>query len=236
MKQFVAASALSLLFSTVAMAQQKETIEGNGKIVTADIPVSAFDALKASGVYELKLSQGATESVKIEADENLQAYFTVKNEGSGLVINMDKLKNINLKNRKVTLKVYVTFKQLKSLDLSTVGNVRSEEMLSFTDLKVSNNSVGNVDLKFTADKVSLDNQSVGNVTLAGKATTAVFRNEGVGNLKAGDFAVQRLDIRNTGVGNAEVNAAKELKVEDSFLGKVKNKGTAPMKKKNREVI
>jgi hypothetical protein len=236
MRQIVAASAIALLFSTVAVAQDRQTIEGNGKIVTADIPVSSFDALKASGVYELKLSQGATESVKIEADENLQAYFTVKNEGSKLVINMDKLKNINLKGRNTKLKVYVTFKQLKSLDLSTVGNVRSEENMSFGDLKVSNNSVGNVDLKLTADKVSLDNQSVGNVTLSGKATTAVFRNEGVGSLKAGDFAVQTLDIRNTGVGNAEVNAAKELKVEDSFLGKVKNKGTAPMKKKNREVI
>jgi hypothetical protein len=174
--------------------------------------------------------------VKIEADENLQAYFTVKNEGSKLVIDMDKLKNINLKGRNMKLKVYVTFKQLKSLDLSTVGNVRSEESLSFDDIKVSNQSVGNVDLKFSANKVSLDNQSVGNVTLAGKATTAVFRNEGVGSLKAGDFAVQTLDIRNTGVGNAEVNAVKELKVEDSFLGKVKNKGAAPTKKKNREVI
>jgi hypothetical protein len=117
-----------------------------------------------------------------------------------------------------------------------VGNVRSEESLSFDDIKVSNQSVGNVDLKFSANKVSLDNQSVGNVTFAGKATTAVFRNEGVGSLKAGDFAVQTLDIRNTGVGNAEVNAVKELKVEDSFLGKVKNRGTAPMKKKNKEVI
>jgi hypothetical protein len=38
------------------------------------------------------------------------------------------------------------------------------------------------------------------------------------------------------VGNAEVNAEKELKVSDSMLGKVTNKGSAPMKKSNKVVI
>jgi hypothetical protein len=58
----------------------------------------------------------------------------------------------------------------------------------------------------------------------------------VGSVKAGDFIVQTLDINNIGVGSAEVNAAKELKVKDSFLGKVTNKGAAPIRKMNKVVI
>jgi hypothetical protein len=42
-----------------------------------------------------------------------------------------------------------------------------------------------------------------------------------------------MNIENTGVGNAEVNAEKDLKVKDSFLGKVKNKGGATVRKMNR---
>jgi hypothetical protein len=38
------------------------------------------------------------------------------------------------------------------------------------------------------------------------------------------------------VGHAEVNAEKELKVKDSFLGKVTNRGSAPVKKSNKVVI
>jgi hypothetical protein len=45
-----------------------------------------------------------------------------------------------------------------------------------------------------------------------------------------------MEIENTGVGSAEVNAEKELKVKDSFLGKVKNKGAAVAKKQNKQTI
>ena len=47
-------------------------------------------------------------------------------------------------------------------------------------------------------------------------------------LKDGD--VVEMDIDNSGVGSAEVNATKELKVSDSFLGKVRNKGAAQVKR------
>jgi hypothetical protein len=234
MRQIIFALAIICMFSTAsAQEKQNETIEGNGKLVTRDINVQPFDALNASGVYELKLLQGDKESVKIEADENLQELFTVKNEGSQLNIEMKK--NINLRGM-TRIKVYVTFRDLKSIELSTVGNVSTEKQLTFSDLTLKNKSVGNVDLNFNANKLDLKNTSVGNVKLQGKAQTAVFKNSGVGNLRAGDFLVQSLDIDNSGVGNAEVNAEKELKVNENMLGKVTNKGTAPVKKANKVVI
>jgi hypothetical protein len=60
-----------------------------------------------------------------------------------------------------------------------------------------------------------------------------MKNAGVGSLEAGNFVVQTMNIENTGIGSAEVNAEKDLKVKDSFLGKVKNKGNAPMRKMNK---
>jgi len=68
------------------------------------------------------------------------------------------------------------------------------------------------------------------VKLNGKAENAIIKNRGVGSVQAASFVVQKMDIENDGVGSAEVNAAKELKVKDSFLGKVTNKGTAPVKR------
>jgi hypothetical protein len=228
-------SALTLLFNAAAVAQKSETVEGNGKQTTKEIPVSSFNTLEASGVYELRLSQGDKESVKIEADENLQEYFQVKNDGSKLVIDMPKLKNRNLKV-KSSMKVYVTFKTLKEMDLKIVGDITSDGSLSFTDLKVTNKNVGHFNLKLTADKITMDNKSVGNITLSGKADDAVFNNEGVGSLKAGDFLVQNINIDNSGVGSAEVNAEKGLKVKENFLGKVKNRGNAPVKHYGKQVI
>lgn len=225
--------AAGLLVSANAVFAQKESVTGNGNVVTREIPVSSFDQLRSSGVYQLQLSQGDKESVKIEADENLQEYFSVKNEGSKLVIDMTKKKNLNIR-KSTKMIVHVTFRSLKSMDLNMVGSVRSAEPLSFSDLKVKNNSVGSVDLKLTANSFDLDNSAVGSVTLSGKAQRAVINSDAVGGIRAGDFVVQTLTIDNDGVGSAEVNAEKEIHVKDSFLGKVKNRGAAKMKKK--EVI
>ena len=235
MKKILFASLTGLLLSSFSHAQddnKRETIEGNGKMVTRDVAVSSFNALQASGVYELKLSQGNKESVKIEADENLQQYFNVRNEGNKLVIDMEKLKNKNLKNSG-KMRVYITFKNLKELQLKTVGNVSSEDQLSFDDLDLNTKSVGNVDLNFTAKKLDLESSSVGNLKLSGKANEAVVKHTGVGSLQAGNFVVQTMNIENTGVGSAEVNAEKNLKVKDSFLGKVKNKGNATVHRMNK---
>ena len=238
MKKMLFLTFAGLLLTSLSHAQKdkndnnKETIEGNGKMVTRDVAVSSFDVLQASGIYELKLSQGSKESVKIEADENLQEYFNVHNDGSKLVIDMEKLKNKNLKNTG-KMKVYVTFKNLKELDLKTVGDVSSEEQLSFEDLDLNTKNVGDVTLNLTAKKIDVDSKGVGDVKLSGKANEAIVKNKGVGSFKAGNFVVQTMNIENQGVGSAEVNAEKDLKVKDTFLGKVTNKGNATMRKMNK---
>ena len=234
MKRLLIGSAFSLALVVAAQAQKNETLEGNGNLVTKDISVEPFTTLEASGVYELKLVQGSREFLKIEADENLQALFTVRSSGGKLSVEMDKLRNKNLKSKN-KLRVYVYFKTLKSLELQMVGNVNGTD-LKFDDLKIENESVGNVDLDMTANRLELKNASVGNLILSGKAQAATIKNESVGGLRAGDFVVQTLDIDNEGIGGAEVHAVKGLKVKDSFLGKVKNRGGAPARKTNKVVI
>jgi hypothetical protein len=233
------ASLAVLVSGSVAIAQDKEKhknkehndnrprIEGSGNVVTKDINVSSFDELSVGGVFSVALKQGSKEEVKIEAEDNLQELFEVKNEGSKLVVGMKKDVNINSKKK---MKVYITFKKLKSLDVKTVGDVSSDGNLSFDDLKLDNKSVGNVDLNFTAKSVSIDNKSVGNIKLQGKADDVTIRNKSVGNINAASFAVQTMDIENNAIGNTEVNVAKEIKVKDNSLGKVTNKGAATIKR------
>ena len=158
--------------------------------------------------------------------------FSVKNNGSTLEIDMPKLKdkNIDFKNngdkKSLRLKVYITFKSLKSLDLSVIGNVRSEATVKADAFNLESKSVGNVDLKLSADKLTVNNKGVGNITLSGNATKADVNNKGVGEFDGGDLVVQTMNIDNTGVGNANVNVAKDLNIKQSFLGKVNNKGAA----------
>ena len=234
---FLMLAITALGFSSMAQKNDKyddkDRIEGSGNVITKDITVKSFDELNASGVFNLLLSQGDKESLKIEADDNLLDLFIIENEGSTLTIKMKKNSNFNSKKQ---LKVYVTFKTLKSMDLGMVGGTSSDEKLKFADLKLKNQSVGSVSLNMTLQTLNMENQSVGSVKLEGSAENAIVKNNSVGSINAGNFVVQKMDIENNGVGSATVNAEKELKYSDSFLGKVSNRGNATVKKKNKVVI
>ena len=234
---FLMLAITALGFSTMAQKNNKyddkDRIEGSGNVITKDISVKSFDELDASGVFNLQLSQGDKETLRIEADDNLMDLFIIENEGSTLKIKMKKNSNFNSKKQ---LKVYVTFKTLKSMNLGMVGGTSSDEKLKFADLKLKNQSVGSVSLNMTLQTLNMENQSVGSVKLEGSAENAVVKNNSVGSINAGNFVVQKMDIENNGVGSATVNAEKELKYTDSFLGKVSNRGNATVKKKNKVVI
>ena len=234
---FLMLAMTALGFSAVAQKNEKyddkDRIEGSGNVITKDIAIKSFDELDTSGIFNLQLSQGDKETVKIEADDNLMDLFIVENEGSTLKISMKKNSNFNSKKH---LRVYVTFKTLKTMNLSMVGGTSSDDKLKFADLKLKNQSVGSVNLNMTLQTLNLENQSVGSVKLEGSAENAVVKNNSVGSINAGNFVVQKMDIENNGVGSATVNAEKELKYSDSFLGKVSNRGNATVKKKNKVVI
>lgn len=229
---FMMAFASIFMMQPSAFAQHNDEnrIEGSGHVVTKDVSIQSFDNLDLSGVYNVKLMHGSKEQLKIEADDNLQDLFLVSNEGSTLKIKMKDHSNFNSKTK---MTVYITFSKLKGIKLKTVGGLTSEENLSFDDLDIKSTGVGSVDLKLTAQTLNLNNSGVGHITLSGKADNATFKNTGVGSIHAGDFVVQKMDIENTGVGHSEVNAEKELRIKDSFLGKVKNKGNAAVKRVNK---
>ena len=226
-------SLLPLLFcSFLVIAQKQGTINPSGNIITKEVTINSFNSIKAEGLYELVLTQGDKESVKIEADDNLQDLFKVSNDGSTLIIDMPKLKNSNVNfndenhDHKLNLKVYVTFKQLNAINVGIIGTVRCTTLLKVDAFKIDSKNVGNIELQLATDKLIINNKGVGNITLSGSANNAVINNGGVGKFNGEDLIVQTMDIDNSGVGNADVHVEKDLKVKESFLGKVKNSGNA----------
>ena len=65
-------SLVALSFTIAATAQNPKCWCSSGNIVTKNIAVQAFNAIEAAGIYELVLTQGDKEAVRIEADDNMQ--------------------------------------------------------------------------------------------------------------------------------------------------------------------
>jgi len=232
MKKILSLSAAVIIAATTLKAQ--ETIKPSGNVITRDVTVKPFNAIKANGLYDLILTQGSTESVKVETDDNLQKYIEVSNDGNTLVIDEPALRNHNFNmtfadgehEKKQHFKVYVTFKNITLMDIQTIGNVTADAPLTFDALDINDKSVGGIKMSLTAKKLTVTNKGVGTVTLSGNVTDAVITNTGVGSFQGSNLVVQTMHITNTGVGHADVNVVKNLIVKDSFLGKVKNSGPA----------
>lgn len=102
--------------------------------------------------------------------------------------------------------------------------------------EINSKAVGNINLQITVNKLNVTNKGVGNVTLRGTAKDAIVENAGVGKFDGEELVVQTMDINNSGIGSAEVNVEKNLKIKQSFLGKVRNKGNAKSNKWEGVVI
>lgn len=232
MKKILFLTAVAITGATMVNAQ--ETIKPSGNIITRDVSVKPFNAIKANGLYELILTQGSTEAVKVETDDNLQKFIEVSNDGNTLVIDEPALRNHNFnitgadgeREKKQHFKVYVTFKSITLMDLQTIGNITAANPLTFDALEINDKSVGNIKMAITTEKLTVTNKGVGTVTLSGNVNNAVITNTGVGSFQGNGLVVQTMHITNTGVGHADVNVVKNLIVKDSFLGKVKNSGSA----------
>ncbi|MGB3777843.1 MAG: head GIN domain-containing protein [Tunicatimonas sp.] len=210
-------------FVTTACAQN---ISGNGNVVEENRPVESFSSIDVGGVLNVYLTQGDTESVTVEADENLLDLIITENRGNTLVVKLKK--GIDIKKAK-DKNVYITLRSIDELEVGGVVNVKSTNALTADAFDLDIGGVGNTDLELRCDRLNAKADMVGNLTLSGEVREANIRNGGVGSLKAFDLKVDRLTIKNSGVGSAEVQAQEEISINSSGVGSVRYKGDPVVK-------
>lgn len=139
--------AFILAFAAVALtavAGIKSTIKGNQKVTTEERTVDNFDAVSVSSGIDLYLTQGNTNTLKLEADENLMKHIKTEVKNGTLKIYSDE----TLSDAK-SLKAHLTFKALEKISGSAGADVFTENTLKADEMKV-NMSSGS-DLKMTLE-------------------------------------------------------------------------------------
>ncbi|WP_412477012.1 head GIN domain-containing protein [Flavobacterium sp. TBRC 19031] len=154
---------VSFLFSLMAFGQVSETRT-----------VAEFSKLKASQGIEVFYTVSATQSLKVETDDNEKlAYIKTEVEGQTLKVYVDnnskedysygtgKGKNINGMRFKV-LKVYITGKALTAIKASSSASVKVENLNSVDQLEVAASSSATVSGIFDCTDLQVDVSSSGN--------------------------------------------------------------------------
>src|ERR1700712_72178 len=128
--------ALLLAGAGYSNANPHATIKSNFSEIV-DRHLSGFNAVNVAGSFDVYITQGATESVKVEAPADVIKNIVTEVKGGTLVIRTkDHFSFNNLFGNKKMV-VYVSIKNCNAVSLTGSGDVFFKEGIAANDLSVS---------------------------------------------------------------------------------------------------
>lgn len=202
-------------------------IHGNGVSVSQERSVGDFSSINAMGSMDVIVSQAASPSIKIEADQNLLEYIETKNNGGTIEIYTREGYNLD---PKTNIKVYAAAPNFNNIDVSGSGKIRSTGKISSTShLRTHVSGSGDIFLEADAPRIETQISGSGSSTIKGNTKDFSARISGSGDVHCYDLLSENTEIDIAGSGNAEVYASKSLDVDIAGSGDVRYKGNPSVK-------
>ncbi len=230
-----------LVFSTGPTLQaQKRNVKGSGDVKTEQRSVSAFNKIKASGMFSIYLTQGNNESLEVEADDNLLTFIETEVRNNTLYISFNNRMDLKKWEK---MNIYLEAKAIEEIQLSGMCNLEGQGTLESENLVLSHSGMGTSSLEVIGKTLEIRNSGMGEVELRGSIGELDIHNAGMGKVNTEELSAQYVKVNNCGMGNAQVYASEELSISNSGMGKVKysgngsvthlsSSGMASVKKKN----
>lgn len=200
----------------------RERVKGNGEVTTEARDVRSFDGLEICCSLQVEVSQGSSQSVRVEAESNLLPYIKTEVMGGHLKIGFDGKVDIK-SNEKIM--VYVTVPVLDYVEASSASKVVSMRSFTGDELEINASSAAYVDFDFSGERVRLNASSGSKIELDGKGSRIKAGANSGAKIRAGDFVASRADARANSGAKVTVNAADELDADASSGGGVRYLGS-----------
>ena len=231
MKNFpiVLVLAAFVLFIT---ACQKETITPSTEITTVEKNITDFNALEVAGDFEVFITAGsATESVRVEANENLQEFITIETDGNTLEIKMKG--NINI-NGNETTKVYLSTKEIIDYKVAGDAVIQLENELVANKVNIDLAGDGKINGMVDIQEITATIAGDAQLNLSGQVEAFNLKVAGDGRVKDYDLVCQKLDVELAGesevfltvIETINVTAAGESILHFKGAGEISNQFTS----------
>ncbi len=195
---------------------------------TQDRHLSGFHAIGVSGSFDVYITQGSTESVRVEAPSNVIDHIVTELKGDVLEIH-DKNEHFDWGNifsghRKIV--VYVSVKDIRAIKLSGSGDVYFKDGISTNRMELTVSGSGDVQGKLNVKVLVTGVTGSGGVKLSGNAETSTVSVSGSGDFSARQLLTSTTMVRVTGSGDASVNASQKVDAHVSGSGDIHYTGGA----------
>ena len=215
---------LGIIFSIpiILLAISYVSGRGSGNIITETKTVSEFSKISLSGVGNLTIEQSDTESLEIEAEDNIIEKLDIQVVNKTLKIGYKKVWFWNIWPTK-DINFHITAKNIEDIKISGSGSVVSESLKS-DNLNISINGSGEVDLKTEAQTLNSTISGSGTFNISGTATDQTITINGSGDYLTNDLKSKTATVNINGSGKVELSVSDELDVRISGSGDVKYSG------------
>ena len=196
-----------------------ESVTGNGDVTEETRQIGDFNSIRVSNGFDVFITEGDEIFLKVEADENLMEYIKTEVSGNELRIYSD----VNIRMAK-SKKIYVGYKKLNEIHISSAGDVKGENTLHTGNLRIKLSSAGDLKLDVMAEKIDIDISSSGNANLQGKTNTLHADLSSAGDLYAFDLESEEAEVSVSSAGNARVFVTQKARFSCSSAGDIIYRG------------
>jgi hypothetical protein len=196
-----------------------EHIEGSGNVISEERTVGSFNSIRVIGSGKLYVTQGAEQSLMIQAEDNIMPIIDTGVEGDTLVVDTERPYTSG-----IGIKIYITMPDIRGFQLNGAWVLSGQNRFNVNDLDLEITGAGSIDLDLTAGRIFTEISGAGTVTLTGSADSHFLTISGAGELKAEGLEVKNYDITVSGAGNCRIFVTQSLEVQISGSGSVYYQG------------
>ena len=220
---------LSLLFVSCNFDMNfGDGIRGNGNVTTENRELSGdFDNIEISRGLDVYLTQSNSESITVEADENLHQVIVTVVENGVLKIYADE--NIHHSSSQ---KVMLNFNNVSKIKATSGSDVYSTNTISLDNLVLTTTSGSDMELDINVETVNCKATSGSDLDLSGTATDFMAEATSGSDINAGDLKTESSRVRATSGAGITVNTSKELYANATSGGDIQYYGNPEKVEKN----
>jgi len=205
-------------------------VPGSGVVRSEERRVSGFDAIAIEYPASIIVRQGKSESVTIEADDNLLPQLTTEVRNGTLEFKNSEQRWSERVNPSDPVFVTITVVDLKRVSFPTAGQMLISS-LETDSLAITVSGAGDIDLiDLDVGELEFSLSGAGNVFADGTAKELHLRISGLGSFSGDDLETQYANVSISGAGSANVWVEDELDARISGAGSVTYYGNPDVSK------
>ena len=208
MKRLFAYSIGLFFMLTAVVAQDRDTRK-----------LRSFSSISVGEAIDVEVKAGNEEKAMVEVDGTSPNNVLTEVFGDRLKIRM---RQGNWRN--VSVRVYVTYKTLEEIDVSSAADLTSDGPIRTEQLEIEVSSAGDVEVEIEVEELEVRVSSAGDLTLKGTAREQNVRVSRSGDYDGYDLESEVAEVDASSSGDARVFVTKELEADASSSGTVYYRG------------